>query len=61
MSWSCEKNALKQYHHKQGLAEDHMKDYCWKYLSNEEGMNTMSNMNMIVVINTHELKDNGSL
>ena len=60
MCWSCEKNALKQYRNKKGFAEDHMKDYCWKYLSNKEGMITMSNMNMIDVINTHELKDNES-
>ena len=38
-----------------------MKDYCWIYVSSEEGMNTMSNMNMMVVINTHELNDDGSL
>ena len=36
MCWSCEKNALKQYRNKKGFAEDHMKDYCWKYLSNED-------------------------
>ena len=60
MSWSCEKNALKQYRNKKGFAEDHMKDYCLKYLSNAEEMITMSNMNMIDVINTHELKDNES-